>query len=89
MQIVRNLNKMEVQVQQLLQAITAMTRQCNANNTSVNIITNFDAFDPKAVLFKTYRERLEIHLQIKKFFEDKEMCAKLLLQYIGSSTYTR
>lgn len=90
---------MEAQVEQLLRAITAMTttmqqqqQQIQANrqptSTSVNIISNFDAFVPKTESFRMYKERLEIHFQIKKIFDDKDMCAKLLLQYIGPETYS-
>ena len=84
---------MEAQVQKLLEAIisltTAMqTQQTQQNNTSVNIISNFENFDPKVESFKNYKERLELHFQVKKVFADKVMCAKLLLQYIGPAVYT-
>lgn len=91
---------METQIQQLLQAITAMTttmqqqqQQIAANqqtsSTNVNIISTFEAFDPKVEPFKTYKERLENHFHIRKIVGDKDMCAKLLLQYIGPATYSR
>lgn len=80
------------QLAQLLEAITtmatAMKNQQTQASTSVNIITNFDTFEPKNESFKTYKERLEVHLQLKGVFDDKVICAKLLLQYIGSSVYS-
>ncbi|XP_075154322.1 uncharacterized protein K02A2.6 isoform X1 [Haematobia irritans] len=87
------------QLAALLEAIntmaTAMKNQqatistpATATTTSVNVITNFDVFDPKTENFKTYKERLELHFQLKNVFDDKSTCAKLLLQYIGSPTYS-
>ncbi|XP_073830440.1 uncharacterized protein [Musca autumnalis] len=84
---------MEEQMQKLLEAITTMTvamserSQSAVPTTNVNVISSFEPFDPKVESFKNYKERIEIHFQLKKIFADKEMCAKLLLQYIGSSNY--
>ncbi|XP_073837406.1 uncharacterized protein [Musca autumnalis] len=82
------------QLAQLLEAIntmaTAMKNQqaSSKTSTSVNIITNYDQFEPTKESFKTYKERLELHLQLKGVFDDKITSAKLLLQYIGSSIYS-
>lgn len=81
----------QVQLQNLITAMTAMTNALNTqpqpSATNVNIISNFDTFDSNTESFKTYKERLEIHLEIKKVQYNKELCAKLLLQYIGSKNY--
>lgn len=85
---------MEDQIKALLEPITTMTTAMRGQNqitpmqTSVNVISNFECFDPKLESFKNYKERLEIHFQIKKISNDKDMCAKLLLQYIGSANYS-
>ncbi|XP_073827384.1 uncharacterized protein [Musca autumnalis] len=83
------------QLAKLLEAITTMAtamqnqqQASTSTSTNVQIITNFDAFEPKTENFQTYKERLELHLQLKGVFDDKATCAKLLLQYIGSPVYS-
>ncbi|XP_075157612.1 uncharacterized protein LOC142230876 [Haematobia irritans] len=77
----------------LLEAIANMTkameqqRTQQSNVTSINVLSNFDHFDPNVETFDIYKERLEIHLQLKGVFTNKELCAKLLLQYVGASNY--
>ncbi|XP_075162810.1 uncharacterized protein LOC142235441 [Haematobia irritans] len=73
------------QLPSLLKAMSEITTALKSQSTattSVNISNNFDSFDPKCESFNTYIERLQLHFQIK------DMCAELLLQYIGSTTYT-
>ncbi|XP_059220208.1 uncharacterized protein K02A2.6-like isoform X1 [Stomoxys calcitrans] len=90
---------MSADMDKLLQAITSMTNALQeqqqqqqqlqqSNITSVNVISNFDQFDPKTESFDVYKERLENYLQLKGVFGNKEMCAKLLLQYVGASNYS-
>ncbi|XP_075150600.1 uncharacterized protein LOC142224700 [Haematobia irritans] len=80
------------QMKKLLEAITSMTsalaQQQATTSTSINIISNFEPFNPNTETFQTYKERLEIHFQLKGVFDNKDLCAKLLLQYVGSDNYT-
>lgn len=82
------------EMDKLIDALSKMTKAMQeqqaqlANVTSVNLISNFDTFDPKDESFDIYKERLEIHFQLKDVFSNKDMCAKLLLQYVGSSNYS-
>ncbi|XP_075150756.1 uncharacterized protein LOC142224866 [Haematobia irritans] len=79
------------QLSSLLKAMSEITTALKSQSTattSVSIINKFDSFDPKCESFNTYIERLHFHFQIKGVLNDKDMCAKLLLQYIGSTTYS-
>ncbi|XP_018401810.1 PREDICTED: uncharacterized protein K02A2.6-like [Cyphomyrmex costatus] len=56
----------------------------NSNN---NLVSHFGSFDPDKESFEHYKQRLENFLRLKNIFDDKNLCAKVLLNCIGSKYY--
>ena len=54
---------------------------------NVTYVPNFDIFDPKKENFSNYKQRFENYIQMKNVASNKEYCAKLLLNSIGSSNF--
>lgn len=52
-----------------------------------NLVSNFGSFDPDKEEFSNYKQRLENYLNLKNVFNDKDICAKVLLNCIGSKHY--
>lgn len=63
----------------------ASAQQVTSNH--LTLLSNFEAFDPAKEKFVQYHSRFENYLQLKKVFDDKAVCAQLLLNCIGPSSY--
>lgn len=80
------------QFQELMKTLTACLQyqaqqSQHAINSNVNLAPNFESFDPDKEDFSNYRQRLENYLKLKNVFADKDICAKILLNCIGSKYY--
>ncbi|XP_050516024.1 zinc finger protein 420-like [Diabrotica virgifera virgifera] len=78
---------MMVNQETLNQLHKSLASTSNSNNTN-NFIPLFENFDEQKENFKIYIERYENYLKIKHVFDDKKFALDLLLNSIGSATFS-
>lgn len=61
----------------------SMSTSITQVNSNLNIIANFDFFNPGKEKFDQYQSQFENFLKLKKVFADKIKCAQLFLNSIG------